>query len=80
MYIAHYNVDATFLESFPLNRSSAQLNDDADRMWHVCHAAGGLPVDRLIDQIFPLDQAPQAFNRASTPGTLKILLQMPEGR
>ena len=40
-------------------------------------AAGGLPVDRLIDQIFPLDQAPQAFNRASTPGTLKILLQMP---
>jgi threonine dehydrogenase-like Zn-dependent dehydrogenase len=41
-------------------------------------AAGGLPVDQLIDQTFPLEQGRQAFARAATPGTLKILLHMPE--
>jgi threonine dehydrogenase-like Zn-dependent dehydrogenase len=41
-------------------------------------AAGGLPVEQLIDQTFQLDQAPEAFKRAATPGTLKILLHMPE--
>ena len=35
---------------------------------------GLIPVERMIADRFPLGQAPQAFERASERGTLKILL------
>lgn len=37
-------------------------------------AAERVAVEPLIDAVFPLDDAPAAFARAATPGTLKVLL------
>lgn len=40
-------------------------------------AQQAIPVERLIDARFPLQQAEAAFARAAQKGTLKVLLQMP---
>jgi 2-desacetyl-2-hydroxyethyl bacteriochlorophyllide A dehydrogenase len=40
-------------------------------------ASGKVRVDHLISDEFPLDQAPQAFERAATKGVLKVLLRPP---
>jgi len=40
-------------------------------------ASGKVRVDDLIDDRFPLDRAPQAFERAATKGALKVLLTPP---
>jgi threonine dehydrogenase-like Zn-dependent dehydrogenase len=34
-------------------------------------------VDELISDEFPLDRAPEAFERAATKGVLKVLLRPP---
>ena len=34
----------------------------------------GVSVDGLIDDVFPLDQAAKAFQKAATKGVLKVLL------
>ena len=39
-------------------------------------ASGGVPAETLIDAVLPLRDAPAAFERAATPGTLKVHLQM----
>jgi len=41
-------------------------------------ASGRVRVDRLISEIYPLDQARHAFERASTKGVLKVLLKSAE--
>lgn len=40
-------------------------------------ASGKVRVDDLIDDEFPLDRAPEAFERAATRGALKMLLRPP---
>ncbi|MDX9753634.1 MAG: alcohol dehydrogenase catalytic domain-containing protein [bacterium] len=35
-----------------------------------------IPLSRLVDRVYPLEQAIQAWQHATTPGTLKILLQI----
>lgn len=37
--------------------------------------SGRVRVDRLISEVLPLKRAPVAFQRAATPGALKVLLQ-----
>jgi threonine dehydrogenase-like Zn-dependent dehydrogenase len=37
-------------------------------------SSGKVRVDNLIADSFPLDRAPQAFERAATKGVLKVLL------
>jgi alcohol dehydrogenase len=36
-----------------------------------------ISVERLIAARYPLDRAPEAFDRAARPGTLKVLLEAP---
>ncbi len=40
----------------------------------------GLDVEALIEKRFPLEQAIYAFELAATPGSLKVLLEMPPGK
>jgi threonine dehydrogenase-like Zn-dependent dehydrogenase len=37
-------------------------------------AGGTVSVDPLVDRVFPLDEAVAAFERAATPGVLKVLI------
>jgi threonine dehydrogenase-like Zn-dependent dehydrogenase len=37
-------------------------------------AAGRVRVAPLVDAVYPLDDAVAAFDRAATPGTLKVLV------
>ena len=37
-------------------------------------ASGELPVDSLIDSVFPLEDAPAALAKAAQPGVLKVLI------
>ncbi len=38
-------------------------------------AAPGFPLERLIEAVFPLENASEAFARATNPGSLKVLLK-----
>ncbi len=37
---------------------------------------GVLPLERLIEAVYPLEEAEEAWKRASTPGALKVLLRV----
>jgi threonine dehydrogenase-like Zn-dependent dehydrogenase len=42
-------------------------------------ARGAVPVERLVDARFHLEEGPRAFERAAAPGTLKVLLEADGG-
>jgi threonine dehydrogenase-like Zn-dependent dehydrogenase len=35
-----------------------------------------MPLERLVTATYPLDEAPEAFKAAATPGALKVLLRI----